>query len=99
MTRPNAKDLETGRRINIKAVQHLVIPAFNLQNIKLLTPRQKTAGLAKVIKSSQEIQQRTFKTQINRLQGRRQDGREGAEMGIEEVLNLIKAHPKDGGAG
>ncbi|KAI0185230.1 hypothetical protein EV127DRAFT_515486 [Xylaria flabelliformis] len=91
-------------RINTRAVRHLVLPAQNLHNVRLLEPRAKTAGLVKVTESARQRQSRRSQDKMAQLSqasvsrgtGRRKDP--GAEMGVEEVLALIKGHPQDGGA-
>ncbi|KAI0448461.1 hypothetical protein F5B21DRAFT_497473 [Xylaria acuta] len=88
-------------RINTKAVRHLILPGHNIHNIRLLEPRVKTVGLVKVTESAPQKQKRQSDDMLvslseSSMARSRKDA--GARMGVEEVLTLIKNHPRDGGA-
>ncbi|KAI0423822.1 hypothetical protein F5Y09DRAFT_354502 [Xylaria sp. FL1042] len=88
---------ESVAKINPKAVRQLTLPAFNIQNERLLTPRIKTVGLVKALETAQKKKTRTFQEGLASLESA--DGNSyRPELGVEEVLSLIQQHPKDGGA-
>ncbi|KAF2969221.1 hypothetical protein GQX73_g4328 [Xylaria multiplex] len=102
--RPRGSGSGNGGRINAKAVRHLTIPAFNLQNKSLLAPRVKTAGLAKSAKRfapsgyTHQKDQAQLLSSLQKTDTKDSRKRAAPAMGVEEVSALINDHPKDGGA-
>ncbi|KAI3316762.1 hypothetical protein HD806DRAFT_516838 [Xylariaceae sp. AK1471] len=94
--RPGSSTKSSGGLINMKAFRRLSLPAFCLDNEKLLQPRENTAGIATTVGISREHQERmaALNKSVSTKGGKQV---RSAPMGTEEVQSLA-SNTKDGGA-